>query len=79
MGFNIRTNRVHTVVTASCDPELVLFALKANATRRMKEAGCWRGPRSPWVRGGSKRYIWTDEHLGGAIAYVLYDQGEPLD
>ena len=78
-AFNIRTNHVHTVVTASCDPELVLIALKANATRRMKEARCWSGKRSPWVRRGSKRYLWTDEQLGCAIAYVLYDQGEPLD
>ncbi|MBA2525263.1 MAG: hypothetical protein H0V18_05685 [Pyrinomonadaceae bacterium] len=45
----------------------------------MKEAGCWTSKRSPWVRRGSKRYLWTDEQLGGAIAYVLYDQGEPLD
>ncbi len=78
-AFNIRTNHVHTVVTASCDPELVLVAIKANATRRMKEAGCWSGKRSPWVRRGSKRYLWTDGQSEGAIAHVLYDQGEPLD
>ena len=33
---------------------------------------------SPWDRGGSKKYLWTDKELANAIAYVQYDQGEPL-
>ena len=77
-AFNIRTNHVHTVITASCDPERVLIALKANATRQMKEAGCWHIARSPWSRRGSKRRLWTNEDLSAAIGYVLYDQGLPL-
>jgi hypothetical protein len=27
---------------------------------------------------GSKRYLWTEKELVDAIAYVMYDQGEPL-
>lgn len=77
-AFNIRSNHVHTVVTARCDPERVLIALKANATRKMREAQCWRSERSPWSRRGSKRRLWTEEDLSAAIAYVLYDQGLPL-
>jgi len=77
-AFNIRTNHVHTVVTARCDPERVLTALKANATRQMKETRCWNGERSPWSRRGSKRRLWTEEDLSAAIVYVLYDQGLPL-
>src|SRR5688500_8434988 len=75
---NIRTNHVHSVVTARCEAKIVLNALKANATRKMREAGCWRSELSPWVRRGSKRRLWTEEHLDAAIAYVMYDQGEPL-
>ena len=77
-AFNIRTNHVHTVVSAYCKPERILSALKANATRSMREAGCWASDRSPWVHRGSKRYLWTEKQLDDAIAYVLYDQGEPL-
>ena len=75
---NIRTNHVHSVVTARCKAKLVLNALKVNATRKMREAGCWRSDLSPWVRRGSKRYLWTEKDLDAAIAYVKYDQGEPL-
>ncbi len=77
-AFNIRTNHVHTVVSANCKPKWILNAFKANATRTMREAGCWFSENTPWVRRGSKRYLWTEQELLAAIAYVLYDQGEPL-
>ena len=77
-AFNIRTNHVHIVVSANCRPEPILSALKANATRAMREAGCWQSERTPWVYRGSKKYLWTEKQLNDAIAYVLYDQGEPL-
>ena len=76
--MNVRTNHVHTVVSAQCKPERVLSAFKANATRKLKEAGYWKAKESPWARRGSKRYLWTDEDVVNAIAYVEYDQGEPL-
>jgi len=44
----------------------------------MREAGTWQSGRSPWVRRESKKYLWTEKELMDAIAYVLYDQGEPL-
>ncbi len=75
---NVRSNHVHVVISASCKPNVILNALKANATRKMKESRCWFSERSPWVRGGSKKYLWTEEALSKAIAYVLFDQGEPL-
>ncbi len=77
-ALNVRTNHVHNVVTANRDPETVLIALKANATRSMKEAGCWSSDLSPWAQRGSTRYIWTEEELTNAITYVVEDQGEPL-
>jgi REP element-mobilizing transposase RayT len=78
-AINVRTNHIHTVVTANCKPERVLGAFKANATRKLREAKCWDSERSPWAHRGSRRYLWTEKELLDAIAYVLYDQGEPLD
>jgi REP element-mobilizing transposase RayT len=77
--LNVRTNHLHCVITANCGPERVLNALKANATRSMKESGCWSSDLSPWARRGSKKYLWTEEELANAIAYVEDDQGERLD
>jgi hypothetical protein len=68
----------HTVVSANAKPDHIRGAFKANATRKLCEAGFWRSERSPWVRKGSKRWLWTEQDLINAIACVLYDQGEPL-
>ncbi len=76
---NVRTNHVHSVVTANKKPEAVLSALKANATRAMREARLWTSELSPWEFRGSKKYLWDDKQLADAIAYVENDQGEPLD
>jgi len=76
--LNIRTNHVHVVMSSKSRPDAVLSALKANAKRSMREAGCWNNPLTPWAHGGSKRYLWTEEELASAIAYVQYDQGMPL-
>jgi len=56
----------------------MLSALKASATRSMREAGCWTSSLSPWAARGSKKYLWTEQDLLDAIAYVLEGQGEPL-
>ena len=77
-ALNIRTNHLHCVVTAICNPKTVTVALKANATRSMRDAGCWTSDLSPWAQRGSKKYLWTEEELANAIAYVVEDQGEPL-
>jgi REP element-mobilizing transposase RayT len=65
-------------VTANCDPETVLNAFKANATRKMREAACWQSGKTPWVKKGSKKRLWTEQDLINAIVYVEYEQGEPL-
>ena len=77
-AFNVRSNHLHTVVSANATPDHIRSAFKANATRMLREAGYWREERSPWVRKGSMRWLWTEQDLINAIAYVLYDQGEPL-
>jgi len=78
-AVNVRTNHVHAVVTATKKPDAVLSALKANATREMKEAGIWTSELSPWEFRGSKKNLWSEKQLADAIAYVECDQGEPLD
>jgi REP element-mobilizing transposase RayT len=66
---NALTNHIHTVVSAQCKPEVILAAFKANATRKLREAGCWPSRRSPWVDRGSKRYLWTEADVINAVAY----------
>lgn len=77
-ALNIRTNHVHSVVSANCKSKAVRAALKANATRVMRESGCWQSDRSPWAGGGSRAFLWTEQQLIEAIDYVLYGQGDPL-
>ncbi len=43
-AINVRTNHVHVVVCAGAKPETALNAFKANATRKMRENGCWKSP-----------------------------------
>jgi len=78
LAFNVRTNHVHTVVTANRNSEVVLYAFKANATRLLRESGLWPHPFSPWARKGSKRNLWNERSVARAIEYVLYDQGDDL-
>jgi REP element-mobilizing transposase RayT len=78
-AHNVRTNHVHSVVSIGPKkPDLALNALKANATRQMREDGCWPEAHSPWVDGGSKRYLWNERSLALAIDYVLNGQGDEL-
>src|SRR6266480_654783 len=44
--MNARTNHIHSVVSANCKPEKILTAFKANATRKLREAGCWKSDNS---------------------------------
>ena len=80
LALNARTNHIHVVVTAHKEPELVLNAFKANATRRLREEGQWGYPSSPWAFKGSTRRLWNQKSVERAIDYVLYGQGdEPPD
>jgi REP element-mobilizing transposase RayT len=78
LAFNVRTNHVHTVVTALRAPEVVLNALKANATRQLREDGLRQHRFSPWARKGSKIRLWNEKSVARAIDYVLYGQGDQL-
>ena len=78
-ALNVRTNHVHIVVAAgSAKPGSVLHALKANATRQMREDKCWNFDYSPWVDKGSKRRLWNEKSIALAVDYVLNGQGDDL-
>ncbi len=78
-AVNVRTNHVHVVVSiGQAKPERALNALKANATRQMREDGNWKEPHSPWADKGSNRYLWNERSLALAIDYVINGQGGDL-
>jgi REP element-mobilizing transposase RayT len=78
-AISVRTNHVHVVVRAgNRKPETALNAFKANATRRMRQGGCWKSEKSPWVDKGSNRYLWNERSVQRAIDYVLHGQGDEL-
>jgi REP element-mobilizing transposase RayT len=77
-ALNVRTNHVHTVVTANRGPEFVLNAFKANATRQLRKDRLWPYPFSPWADKGSKVRLWNERSVANAINYVLNDQGDDL-
>lgn len=50
-ALNVRTNHVHSVVNSPGEkPRAVMTAFKANATRQMREDGCWSNGRRKGVR-----------------------------
>ena len=44
-ALNVRSNHLHSVLTANCSSKKVRAALKANATRTMRESGCWESEK----------------------------------
>jgi REP element-mobilizing transposase RayT len=75
-AVNVRTNHVHSVVTAPCKPEHVMDSFKAYATRQLRKSGLLSRDIKPWARHGSTPYLWTEEQVHNAIDYVLNGQGD---
>src|SRR5262249_37922141 len=69
-AVNARTTHVHTVVSADWDGKKVRSALKARATKNMREQGCWREVYSPWAGRGSCRQLWRHQDVMNATVYV---------
>jgi len=79
LALSVRTNHVHVVVAIGPkSPSIALNALKANATRVMREDECWKSTGSPWADKGSERWLWTEKHVYDAVNYVLNGQGDDL-
>jgi len=78
-ALNVRTNHVHVVLSSETNrPDRILNALKANATRQLRNDGAWSDAETPWAQGGSKRYVWTEVGLERVIDYVVNGQDGPL-
>lgn len=75
-ALNPRTEHVHVVVHApQHPPDTVVSQFKANGTRVLRQRGL-AGPKQPvWAdRGGSIRYLFTEEALRNACDYVINGQ-----
>jgi len=77
-AINVRTNHIHTVVSANRRAGLVLNAFKANATRQLRQDGLWSYSFSPWADKGSKRRLWNEQSVARAIDCVVNGQGGDL-
>ena len=77
--LNIRTNHVHLVVSiGTSEPEAALRDFKAYSTRALRKDGGWTNEHSPWVDGGSTRYLWNERSVANACDYVVNRQGPDL-
>jgi hypothetical protein len=52
-----------------------MTAFKAYSTRALRNAGVVSDSEKLWSRHGSTKYLWTEEQIGGAVAYVKFEQG----
>jgi len=77
-AINVRTNHVHTVVSAAIKPEPILQAFQAYATRKLRRAGLLPEDVKPWTRHGSTPYLWKERHVERAMDYVVNGQGDEL-
>jgi REP element-mobilizing transposase RayT len=77
-AINVRTNHAHTVVSAIQKPEPVLSAFKSYSTRGLRRAGLLSTEVKPWARHGSTIYLWKEQDVAKAVAYVLLSQGDEL-
>jgi len=79
LALNIRTNHVHSVVAIGTNNSTnALIALKANATRQLRENGLWLHDLTPWAEKGSKRKLWNEKSVWEACDYVMNGQGNDL-
>ena len=77
--LNVRTNHVHVVVSiGSGKPERALNALKAYATRKMRQNGHWQKQHTPWADRGSTIHLWNEKSIATAADYVTNGQGGEL-
>jgi len=79
LAAHVRATHVHSVISAGEPPERVMTALKAYASRRLNETGFEEPSCKRWTRHGSTRYLWNDKAVAQAVAYVVGEQGEPME
>ena len=77
-AIHVRTNHAHVVTGPSQSAETLMNGFKAYATRRLREHGLVGPEQKVWVRHGSTRYLWTEDHVSMAVDYVVNGQGGEL-
>ncbi|HMG72257.1 MAG TPA: transposase [Pyrinomonadaceae bacterium] len=77
-AINVRTNHVHTVVSAVREPEPILDAFKSYSTRALRTSGLLNIGVKPWARHGSTIYLWKERDVEKAVEYVLLGQDGDL-
>jgi len=78
IAISVRTNHTHVVSSGAANSSKMLNDFKSYSTRRMREHCEWDFDHSPWVDKGSRRNLWTEEHVNSAHNYVMFGQGGPL-
>ena len=76
LAAHVRPSHVHVVVEADRNPELVMSALKAYASRKLNES---EHGRRRWARHGSTRYLRSATEIRAAVDYVISKQGEAME
>jgi REP element-mobilizing transposase RayT len=78
VAAHVRPSHVHAVLEADRDPDHVMTALKAYASRTLNALRLDEPGRRRWARHGSTRYLWTASEITAATHYVLNNQGQGL-
>jgi REP element-mobilizing transposase RayT len=78
-ALHVRNNHVHFVVSAQREPEFVMRTCKANASKRLNQAGFETADRKRWTAHGSTRYLWNEQTVNEKIHYTLHGQGDVME
>lgn len=78
LAAHVRSTHVHLVVSTPACPERVMNDVKAYASRALNQTGWDPKGCARWTRHGSTRYLWKEEHVVGAVRYVVEGQGKPM-
>jgi REP element-mobilizing transposase RayT len=77
-ALHVRSNHVHLVVTSEREPEFVMRTCKANASKRLSQAGFENAERKRWTVHGSTRYLWNEDAVSDKVHYTLHGQGNVM-
>jgi REP element-mobilizing transposase RayT len=78
-ALHVRCNHVHLVVSAEREPEFIMRRCKANASKKLNQAGFETADRKRWTAHGSTRYLWNEQTVNDKIHYTLHGQGDVME
>ncbi len=74
LALHVRTNHVHSVISAQREPGRLMSDLKARASRELNRFGTDANAKH-WTRHGSTRHLFDERSVAAAVAYTLDEQG----